>query len=94
MVRPDDQSYHATDNRWGWVGGVGLEYKLGCNWSLGAEFLSLNFKEHQTKVNGLLRRGDDTPLPLAFRFGSTDTVYVGRILLNYRLGDLLGCCCR
>src|SRR5262249_51445101 len=65
--------------RWGWTGGFGAEFLLGCNWSLGAEFLWMHFSEHTrsfTDVTGAL-----------FRFGHSDSVWVGRVLLNYRFGD-------
>ena len=39
-------------NRWGWTAGAGVEYMLGCNWSLGAEFLFLHFSHHNRTFTG------------------------------------------
>lgn len=83
----------ATDTCWGWVAGVGLEYKVWCNWSIGAEVLSLFFKERQRHITGPVTEST-TGATTSFRLGFTDSVWVGRILLNYRFGDLLSCCCR
>lgn len=67
--------------RWGWAGGVGTEFLLGCNWSLAAEVLFLNFNchNHQFTVNST-----------TYNLGISDNAFVGRIQLNYRFGDL--CC--
>ncbi len=70
--------------RWGWAGGAGVEYMLGCNWSLGAEFLFLQFSNHNRTFTA--DSGN------RFAFGQSDSAYVGRILLNYRFGDLFNCC--
>lgn len=71
-------------SRWGWTGGVGTEFKVWCNWSLGAEVLFVHFKEHN-------RRFTNTG-GTNFLFGASDSVWLGRVLLNYRFGDLFACC--
>jgi opacity protein-like surface antigen len=82
-----NDSHHAKDHQWGWTAGVGVEYKMGCNWSLGAEVLSLHFSERQRRVTGVI---NEAPTILPFRLGFTDSAYVARVLLNYRVGSLLG----
>lgn len=71
-----------NNNRWGWVGGVGIEWSVWCNMSLGVEFLCMHFakRERSRDIAGL---GD-------LRFGHSDILYTGRVLLNYRFGNL--CC--
>ena len=81
-VGVDQFSHHNT--RWGWAGGAGVEYMLGCNWSLGAEFLFLQFSNHN-RTFASAARGN-------FTFGHSDSAYVGRFLINYRFGDLFNCC--
>jgi opacity protein-like surface antigen len=73
---------HFNDNhtRWGWVAGAGAEWLLFCNWSVGAEFLWLQFSEHTRTLS-----------PADYAFGHSDQGYIGRILLNYRFGDFFCC---
>ena len=78
-------SHHHDDTRWGWVGGFGVEYLLGCNFSIGAELLFMHFDEERHSFS----TGGTTPT--SFRFGDSDSVYAGRVMLNYRFGDLCGC---
>lgn len=75
-------SFKQNHNRWGWVGGVGLEFKVWCNFSLGAELLYLHFGNRDRRFTSGVTE---------FRFGQSDHAYVGRILLNYRFGDLCSC---
>jgi outer membrane immunogenic protein len=74
---PDD--FHNRDTRWGWVGGVGTEFLVTCNFSVGAEFLFLQFNDHTETFVGAA----DT-----FSFGHSDSAWIGRVTLNYRFGDL------
>ena len=77
-------SFRDRHNRWGWTAGAGVEYMLGCSWSLGAEFLFLHFSHHN--------RTFTTPGGTRFAFQNSDSAYVGRILVNYRFGNLFNCC--
>lgn len=70
-------SSNSCRNAWGWVGGVGVEYLLGCNWSVGADLLFMHFDEKRHT------REDQ-------RFGHSVSFYTARLLLNYRFGDLFG----
>src|SRR5438270_3659955 len=36
---PEGVHFHKQDFDWGWTGGGGIEYMLGCDWSLRAEYL-------------------------------------------------------
>ncbi len=77
-------SFRDNRTRWGWTAGVGSEFLLGCNWSVGGEVLFCQFSEH--------KRTFSSPFFTApFRFGASDSLWVGRITLNYRFGDLCGC---
>ena len=82
-INDGTSSFRDQRSRWGWAAGAGVEYMLGCNWSLGAEFLFLQFSHH----NRSFGVGATT-----FAFQRSDSAYVGRFLLNYRFGDLFNCC--
>ncbi|MEZ5315698.1 MAG: outer membrane beta-barrel protein [Chlamydiales bacterium] len=75
-------SYTYNRSHWGWVGGIGAEYLLGCNWSIGIDLLSMQFSEKVANIEGA------APLEI----GNSNSIYMGRVLLNYRFGDLFcGC---
>lgn len=78
--------FHRRNTKWGWTGGVGAEYLLGCNWSVGAEILFIHIDQYKRTFT------DSTDTP--FAFAHSDSLWVGRVLLNYRFGDLFGCFCR
>lgn len=69
--------------RWGWTGGVGAEFILGCNWSIGLEFLYLHFDT--------TTRTFTNDVGASFDFAHSDSSYVGRFIVNYRFGDLFCC---
>jgi outer membrane immunogenic protein len=72
---------------WGWTGGVGVEYLVGCGWSLGAEILSLNFSSRCATTTFT---APGAAAATTYRLGVADIGYVGRFYLNYRLGDFFG----
>jgi len=73
-----------SQTRWGWTAGAGTELMLGCNWSVGAEFLYLNFGQRT-------RTGLNTATtPATYRFGHDSNLWLARFLVNYRIGNL--CC--
>lgn len=78
---PGEFKFH--DTRWGWTGGMGAEFLAWCNWSLGAELLFLQFGNDRSSA---------TAGPSRFRFGHSDSAWIGRVTLNYRFGDL-SCWC-
>lgn len=69
-----DTDFTYRKSRWGWVGGVGAEFKVWCDFSVAAEFLYVNFDEHR-------RSFLDGTVPRVF--GNSDTLYVGRVNVNY-----------
>ncbi|MCH9627099.1 MAG: outer membrane beta-barrel protein [Gammaproteobacteria bacterium] len=73
-----DRNFKHCDTKWGWVGGVGAEFGLGCNWTMGVEVLTLHFCHNNERFDS------------NFHFSLSDTAWVGRVILNYRFGDL--CC--
>lgn len=75
-------SFNHHNNRWGWVAGVGTEFLCGCNWSAGVEVLYLNFSNRTRTIV-------DPLSGIPYRFGFSDSAYVGRFFVNYRFGDLL-----
>ncbi len=80
----DGSTNHSHSNtKWGWTGGTGVEYLLGCNWSLGAEILFMHFDDDSSSHNNGTAN---------FRFKDADSAWVGRLVLNYRFGDLFDCC--
>jgi len=78
--------FKAHDTKWGWTGGFGAEFLVWCNWSLGAEVLFMQFSEREETFTSTTATD--------FEFGHSDSAWVGRIVLNYRFGDLCGWCCR
>lgn len=78
----DPVTFNNNNTRWGWTGGVGAEFLISCNWSLGAEFLFLQFANDTRKF---------TSGVTTFEFGHSDSAMIGRIVLNYRFGDLFCC---
>lgn len=65
--------------RAGWTAGAGIEWKAcGC-WTVGGEFLYVNFTSRTiAHVEAGVRN----------RFNHEDELYLARILINYRFGDL------
>lgn len=76
-------SFRFQKTHWGWVAGAGTEFLLGCNWSVGLEILYLQFSQQEQSA---------TFAGTTFAFSHGDSTWVGRVLLNYRFGDLFGCC--
>lgn len=79
-VVPD---FDYSKTRWGWAGGVGTEFKVWCDFSVGLELLYLAFDER----NHRFLDGTTTRV-----FGNSDTAWVGRVNVNYRfnLNNLFG----
>lgn len=87
---PDATHHFQNDgSRWGWTGGIGVEYLLGYNWSIGADLLFMQFDSRRKSFPA-----DDT-FPSGAIYDLNDSVWLARVLLNYRFGNLLRClCCR
>jgi outer membrane immunogenic protein len=69
----------ATDDRYGWMVGVGLEYALAGNWSVKAEYNHLDFGTRTETLN---------PLPtcgcVAFQYDVRQTIDLVKAGVNYR----------
>lgn len=75
-----------TDNhtRWGWTVGVGTEWQLWSNWSIKGEALYANLTERDTVGNSNFAvLSGNSP---SKRFDTQDSLWIGRIGLNYRFG--------
>lgn len=75
--------FHHCNTRWGWTGGFGAEFLAWCNFSVSAEFLFLHFNDHTRSFTSTAGN--------TFAFSHSDSAWVGRILVNYRFGDLCSC---
>jgi outer membrane immunogenic protein len=75
-------NFHFHDARWGWTAGAGTELKLGCNFSLGLEVLFLQFDDNRRTFTS-----DGT----RYAVSHSDSAWLGRVMLNYRFGDLCSC---
>lgn len=71
--------FKRNSTRWGWTGGAGVEFDIGCNFTAGAEVLYMDFAHSHKTINGT-------------SFDHNDSAFTGKILVNYRLGDLLSFC--
>lgn len=71
--------------RWGWAGGGGIEYLLGFNWSMGAEILFMQFD--------LSRKSYTSSSGTTYNLGTNDSIWLGRVTLNYHFGAF-SCFCR
>lgn len=77
------EMFSTDDTRWGWTAGLGTEWTLAPNWSVKSEVLYMRFARDETShTSTLITPG--TPV----RFDGHDSIWVGRIGLNYRWGDV------
>ena len=69
-------AFSFSDTRWGWTAGIGTEWALGRNLSFKSEILYMNFddKNYTAVTAGGTR----------FAFTVDDSLWVGRVGLNYR----------
>jgi len=81
-----ERSFVEEDTRWGWTIGTGVEFALSNNWSIGAEYLYMDFGtrtlNHPALAGAALAAGSP-----AFGVGSADfedRLHVIRAKLNYR----------
>ena len=73
-----------SETKWGWTVGAGVEWGFG-NWSLGLEYLYMDFEDHTLSV------GADVIGGVAFPQSNTiwdDIQHVVRAKLNYRFGPI------
>jgi outer membrane immunogenic protein len=85
------QTFSNSVTRAGWTIGGGVEVALDRNWSLGAEYLYMDFGKDT--LSAAAAGVPPLPVPGATTFPATtvsfhDTSNVARLKLNYRFGDL------
>lgn len=85
------QAFSDSKTLAGWTVGGGVEVALDRNWSLGAEYLYMEFEKDTLSV--VAAGTPPLPAPGATTFPATtvsfhDTSHVARLKLNYRFGDL------
>jgi outer membrane immunogenic protein len=68
----DQFSFDKT--RLGWTAGLGTEWALSRGWTLKSEALFMQFSQHHDNLDG------------SSRFTNSDSVWVGRVGLNYAFG--------
>jgi outer membrane immunogenic protein len=76
--------FSSSDTRFGLVGGVGAEWALANNWSIKGELLYMRFEDDSTSITG---DGIIGAAGATYRLDSLDSIWVGRIGLNVKLGD-------
>jgi outer membrane immunogenic protein len=86
---PAHTNVFSSDNtKLGWAAGVGAEWALANNWTLRGEFLYMGFEQDRVTA-----AGDGIGIGAAgvsYRLDSQDSLWVSRIGLNYRFGDVGG----
>lgn len=75
---PAAATFSASDTRWGWVAGFGTEYAFSDRISLKSEALFVRFEDETSS--------HDVPGVGTFRIDHQDSLWVGRIGLNIKLG--------
>jgi outer membrane immunogenic protein len=73
------ETFSASNSRWGWVGGVGAEWALSNSVSIRSEALYIKFSDIDTA--GFSPAG---PGPVVF--DHQDSMWVGRVGINFRFG--------
>ena len=79
-----DELIHAggTDFRSGWTGGGGVEYMLGCHWTIRAEYLRFQLDDHSFSAEATFR---GVPVGTASHFTAPGTEgNIFRAALNYK----------
>jgi outer membrane immunogenic protein len=70
--------------RIGWVAGVGTEWQISPNWTLGGEFLYMGFEKQDVTFTCTGAICDTEGQPFRYRFN--DAAWISRVSLNYRWG--------
>ena len=77
------ESFSSSDRRWGWTGGVGTEWALTHRVSIKSEALYLRLEDDSFRRTTVVLNPGETK-----RFDQEDSVWVGRIGVNFKLdGD-------
>jgi outer membrane immunogenic protein len=78
---PSLDVFSSSNTRWGWTAGVGAEWAITANVSLKSELLYMDFVNKETSFASLFVNPGVT-----YRFDNRDSVWVGRVGLNFRWG--------
>lgn len=80
-------TFSSEDTRFGFVVGVGTEWAITNNWSLTSEVLYMGFeKDDQSFACPTTATCAGLAVGTPFRFEFSDSVWAGRVALNYRWG--------
>ena len=80
---PEGVHFHKQDFDWGWTGGGGIEYMLGCHWSLRAEYL--RYELDKQRFSGVWTTGaPEFGTGLRYRFDGNTEGNILRAGLNYK----------
>ncbi|MCB1114757.1 MAG: porin family protein [Chlamydiia bacterium] len=82
--RDDEEGKSFNKCRWGWVVGMGAEYCLCDNITMGAEALYLTFD----RTNRSLVSDSES----RYTFAHSDSLLTARFFVNYYFDDLFSCC--
>jgi outer membrane immunogenic protein len=73
--------FSSSHTRWGWTAGVGAEWAITTNVSLKSELLYMDFANKENSFTTVFINPGTT-----YRFDNRDSVWVGRVGLNFRFG--------
>ena len=82
-----DTAWTGDDWRWGLIGGMGIEYKLNCRWSIKAEGLYTWLAEDSQSASYV---GADSTNNSQAKFVFGDELYSFRFGVNYNFGSFFG----
>jgi outer membrane immunogenic protein len=82
IIVSETLNFSHRSTRLGWTAGFGSEWAINANWSLKGELLYMQFEKD---TNQLTAQVAGRP-PAAFQIEYQDSVWAGRIGLNYRWG--------
>ena len=80
---PEDLHGHKQDFDWGWTGGGGIEYMLGCHWSIKTEYL--RYELDKQRFIGIWPTSTTGPGPsFPYHFDGNTEGNIIRAGLNYK----------
>jgi opacity protein-like surface antigen len=88
--RTYDTAWRGDDWRWGLIGGMGIEYKLNCNWSVKAEALYTWLAEDVQDPSFVGEGLSESDYATHAKFTFADELYSFRVGINYSFGNLFG----
>jgi len=83
-VNDPDDAFNINKTKVGWTVGVGLEYMLWSNWTVKSEILYADLGTSSTTFNDI--DGSCFFAPASCRFDARDTMWIGRLGVNYKFG--------